>query len=64
MKECEDRCELCKYYKRLKHNFRKGEGFELSYCCDVLYHLDDNEGAWVQEVTPEDMCEMFTRRAE
>ena len=56
-------CEFCKYYRRLQHNFVRGEGFKESHCCDVLYHLpEDDEEAWIQEVSGDGMCEMFTRR--
>ena len=59
----EERCELCKHFKRLKHNFKRGKGFENSYCCDVLFNLpEDDTEAWVQEVPPRGMCELFTRR--
>ena len=58
MKEC---CENCVYYHRLKHNFKKGNGFEDSYCCDVMMHIDDGEG-WVLETEPQSRCEMFYER--
>lgn len=51
-------CSECKYFHKLKHNFKQGEGFEESYCCNVLVHGD----GWIQEVTPTSMCEMFTRK--
>lgn len=56
-------CAKCKYYHRLKNNFKVGEGFEESHCCDVLLHLpkDESEG-WVQEVTPQDRCEMYKEK--
>lgn len=55
-----DCCAKCRYFHRLKHNFKVDEGFEESYCCDVLLHLpeDESEG-WVDEVEPQDICEMF-----
>ena len=56
-------CAKCKYYHRLKNNFKVGEGFEESHCCDVLLHLpkDESEG-WVQEVTPQNRCEMYKEK--
>lgn len=60
----EERCENCAYYHRLKHNFKKGIGFEESHCCDVLFHMpDSNDGSakpWIQEVYPFNRCEMFS----
>ena len=58
-----ERCEKCAYFHRLKHNFKKGIGFEESNCCDVLLHLSDSTDdtkPWVQEVSRFGMCEMFT----
>ena len=52
-------CAKCRYYHRLKHNFKVGVGFEESYCCDVLMHLPDTHEPWIQEVTPNGMCEMY-----
>lgn len=54
----EERCEICKWYHKLKHNFERGEGFTESHCCDVLLHISEEDG-WVQEVNPNGMCEMF-----
>jgi len=54
-----ERCELCRNYHRLKHNFTRGEGFEESHCCDLW---GNDEDGWIQEVTPNGMCEMFQRR--
>ena len=53
------RCELCKYYRQLKHNFRRGIGWELSHVC-VLY-VDDAD-SFLLEVSPNEMCEVFTER--
>ena len=53
----EERCELCKFYRRLKHNFERGKGFEESHCCVIFEQ--ENE---VLEVAPTSMCEMFTRK--
>lgn len=53
-------CAKCRYMHRLKHNFKVSEGIEESYCCDVLLHLPEDESeVWVQETSPEDICEMF-----
>ena len=54
---CEDRCELCKYYRGLHHNFVKGKGFEESHCC-ILFSTEKD--AFVLEVEPQGICEMFT----
>ena len=58
--EMTERCENCKWYHRLKHNFQTGEGFEESHACDLLLHMDKNSEGWIQEVEPGGMCEMFT----
>ena len=55
-----ERCEICKHYHRLKHNFIRGTGFAESHCCDVLLHYEPDDEGWVQEVSPNDMCELFT----
>lgn len=55
-----DCCVNCKYYHRMKHNFEVNKGFEESHCCDVL--MKGEPGGWIQEVAPNDMCEMFTRK--
>ena len=57
-----EKCENCKHFKKLKHNFTRMYGFELSHCCDVLYSFGDD--GWVQEVSPNDMCEMFSSLSE
>ena len=59
MKEC---CNNCEFMHRLKHNFEQGKGFHESYACDVLMHIDDGTDGWIQEVCPQDMCEMFTHK--
>jgi len=56
--EIDERCELCKYYHTLKHNFRQGVGFEESHCCTIFH---DNPDGFVVEVEPGSRCEMFTR---
>ena len=57
-----ERCVDCDYCSILKHNFKVGEGFEKSYCC-VAFPLTEHAG-YVVEVTPNDRCEMFCRRAD
>ena len=52
-----ERCELCKHYKRMKHNLKQGVGFEESHACTVWVEKD-----YVQEVAPTSMCEMFVRK--
>lgn len=52
------RCGNCKYFYRLKHNFKTGRGFEDAYACIVRMRSD----GWVQEVRLDDMCGMFTRK--
>lgn len=53
-----DRCKNCKYFHPLKHNFKQGQGFEQSHACNVLLYMDGD--GWIQEVTEDSMCEMFT----
>lgn len=60
----EECCEKCLYYQRLKHNFQKGTGFQESHACDVLMYIPDKSFGWIQEVEPQDRCEMFLRRKE
>ena len=57
-----ERCEICKHYHKLKHNFRTGKGYEISHACTVW--TDFGEGDCVQEVVPYDMCEMFSEKGE
>ena len=54
----DERCENCKYFCRLKHNFQVGRGFEDAYACFVMMH---GKG-WMQEVKPNEMCEMFVKK--
>lgn len=56
MPEC---CSNCVYYRRLKHNFKRGVGFEESHCCVMWIKTDDDSISWVQEVDAEGMCEMY-----
>lgn len=53
MSEC---CANCKHWKRLKHNFVVGKGFEESHCCVVF--VDD----FILETKENGMCEMFTAK--
>lgn len=52
-----ERCETCKYYRRLKHNFKHGKGFDESYACVVFVN---DPHAFVLEVNANDMCEMYS----
>lgn len=54
-----DRCKNCKYFHRLKYDFIPEIGFAESYACDVMLHVEDSKDGWIQEVVPDDMCEMF-----
>ena len=56
-----ERCENCEHYIRLKHNFKQGVGHEESHAC-VIFAKDKD--AFIVEVTPNDMCEMFTEKKE
>lgn len=59
-REC---CDLCQFSVALRHNFKPVEGFKNSKCCIV--HADKGDRAsYVLEVSPWDICEMFTRRAD
>ena len=57
----ETKCSNCKYFRKLKHNFERGKGFDEDYCCVVWEYVDvDDAGErWVQEVGKNSMCEMF-----
>lgn len=61
----EEKCKNCKFLHRLKYNFQKSIGFQEGYCCDMLLRTEEPDGVidcepWVQEVTLDSMCEMFT----
>ena len=56
-----EKCESCRYIRRLKHNFTVGKGFEESNCCVVNLEIDGSDG-WAQEVNKDDVCEMYGRR--
>ncbi len=55
----QERCENCKYFRRLKHNFEYDVGYEESHCCVMFYH---EKNGFILEVTPDGMCEMFTTK--
>lgn len=55
-------CENCQYHHLLKHNFKRGKGFEESFCCDVWMHIDHAEDSWIQEVSNQGVCELFTEK--
>ena len=60
-----NKCENCKYFHELKHNFRRSEGFRTSSCCIALTRCEgdvDSYDSFVVEVDKDDMCEMFTER--
>lgn len=57
-----ERCADCAFYSILKHNFTRGKGFEYSHCC-VFFPLTERKG-YVIEVSPNDRCEVFARRAD
>lgn len=54
-----DSCHKCKFYRELKHNFKQNIGYEISHAC--LLFADEND-AYVVQVSPDDMCEMFVER--
>jgi hypothetical protein len=62
----EEKCSNCQYYHNLKHNFKVGQGFEESHCCDVIMYLPDskahidNTKPWITETEPNSICEMFS----
>lgn len=53
------RCAECVWFSDLRHNFQKGRGFEESFCC-IAFVVNFRE-AYITEVQPDDMCEMFHR---
>lgn len=59
-----EKCEYCKFFHRLKHNFERGKGFEESHCCTAWIELEPILDSWVQEVTANEMCELFTARTD
>ena len=62
----EPRCEDCKFYRELEHNFVQGKGFEKSHCCVLFeYYLKDIEPidkGLIVEVSPGDCCEVFSAK--
>ena len=59
-----ERCENCIFFHMLKHNFERGKGFQHSHCCTVWVEYDLARGeysdaTWIQQVSPDGMCEMF-----
>lgn len=64
MRQEDEKCENCKYYHVLKHNFKQYVGFEESHCCTYFRdNLEDNDVDWfIIEVKPDSMCEVFTRK--
>ena len=57
-----ERCENCTYIAELAHNFRQGTGYEKSYCCTVFACAE--QGGYVVEISRNDRCEVFLRRAD
>ena len=56
----EEKCENCKYFHRLMHNFKLGSGFERSFACDELFHREGIKEPFLQEVKdPERKCKMY-----
>ena len=58
------KCKDCRYFRKLKHHFQQGQGFEMSGCCIALMDGDEDNGdayAFVIETSEEnDGCEMFS----
>lgn len=52
-------CKNCRHFHELWHNFSHPKGFEESFCCDVLLHLEPETEGWVQEVDPNSICELW-----
>ena len=52
----DEKCLYCKFSVRLKHNFKRGHGFEESYCC--LIFANEKDG-FVVEVGENSVCENF-----
>ena len=51
-------CKSCKYQRRLKHNFKKGKGYQVDSCCVIL--ANDADG-FVIEVSDNECCEMYVK---
>lgn len=59
----EEKCENCIFCRRLKHNFETGKEFVENHACDVLLHVPDtSDKSWIQEVSPIDRYELFSRK--
>ena len=56
-----DCCKNCKYWKKLKHNFVVGKGFEHSHCC-VLFVGEESEDCFCLETKANELCEMFIKK--
>lgn len=54
----DEKCLYCKYFVRLKHNFKLDHGFEESYCCHIFANEKDG---FVIEVEENSMCECFDK---
>lgn len=50
-------CESCEHNRRLKHNFKVGEGYQVGRCCIAL--SEDPDG-FVLEVKENGYCEMYS----
>lgn len=66
MIECEyekRKCGNCFYYRRMKHNFNIGKGYEKSFCC-IRYANDI--GGFILEIEENSVCEehIFVGRKE
>ena len=58
----ESKCENCRYFHMLKHNFEVGKGYEISSCCIALTRVCENPSmyeAFVVEVDKDSECELF-----
>ena len=55
----QERCENCKHWRELKHNFKVGIGYEHSHCCVLWVNEED---AFILETEEYGMCECFTER--
>ena len=54
----EERCENCKYLRKLKHNFQVGKGFEEAFCC-VIFTNEKN--GFALQVELNDVCEIYQK---
>ena len=61
----DDKCVNCKYFHRLKCDFKTGWGFKESSCCIALTRCNediDDYDSFVVECRENDRCEMFSKR--